>query len=79
MKTTVEITDSLLEEAKGVARNRGLTLRQLIEDGLRESLRRQRPRSPRFHLRDGSFRGEGLQDNSTWAQVRSVIYEGRGE
>lgn len=52
MKTTVELTDALLREAKRVAHERGTTLRALIEDGLRRVLD-DLPRKP-FRLRDGS-------------------------
>lgn len=40
MKTTVELTDQLADEARRIARARGLTLRELIERGLRAELRR---------------------------------------
>ena len=36
MKTTVEISDALLEEARKVAARRNVTLRTLIEEGLRQ-------------------------------------------
>jgi hypothetical protein len=39
-------------------------------------------RRGRFRLRDGSFKGKGLQpgvDLSNWEQIRSLIYEGRGD
>lgn len=38
MKTTVEIDDNLLRAAKRVADERHMTLRQLIESGLRREL-----------------------------------------
>jgi hypothetical protein len=38
MKTTVEIDDDLLRAAKRAAIDEGVTLRQLIEDGLRNRL-----------------------------------------
>lgn len=79
MKTTVEIADSLLSEAKALASRRGITLRQLIEEGLRISLRQYRNRRGRFQLEDGSVGGEGLNENYSWPQLRAFIYEGRGE
>jgi hypothetical protein len=79
VKTTVEISDSLLAEARNLAGNRGTTLRQLIEDGLRESLRKTHKRPVRFHLQDGSVDGKGLQEPLSWPKIRRRIYEGRGE
>ena len=79
MKTTVDISDALLSEAKSLAVGRGITLRQLIEEGLRESLRKHRRRRGRFRLQDGSVDGEGMRENLDWSATRSAIYEGRGE
>ena len=78
MKTTVEIADSLFEEAKAFARSRGLPLRQVIEEGLRSAMGQERgPR--KFRLRNGSFGGRGLRDPISWPALRGKIYEGRGE
>ena len=79
MKTTVEIADSLLIEAKRLAASRGLTLRQLIEAGLREGLRKSAKSPTRFRLRDGSVKGHGMQEPQSWPKLRERIYEGRGE
>lgn len=38
MKTTVEVPDDLLKAAKKAAIDEGITLRELIEDGLRHRL-----------------------------------------
>jgi hypothetical protein len=80
MKTTIDIADPLLEEAKRVAAQEGTTLRVLVEDGLRRTLAERQQRKP-FRLRDASFRGEGLQpgiDLGSWEQIRDLIYVGRG-
>jgi hypothetical protein len=80
MKTTVEIADPLLAEAKRAADRRGTTLRALIEEGLRHVLKSRRADRP-FRLRDGSFQGDGLQAGireGDWEQIRSLIYEGHG-
>ena len=79
MKTTVEIADALLEDAKRIAARDGITLRTLIEDGLRKVLTERQTRPP-FKLRDGSVKGGGTQpgiDLSNWEQIRDIIYEGR--
>ncbi len=80
MKTTVEISDRLAEEAKALAARENTTLRDLIEAGLRVVLRERRRRSP-FELRDASFGGRGLQPEfrgAGWERMRQAAYEGRG-
>jgi hypothetical protein len=74
MKTTVEISDALLRAAKRKARARGLTLRALIEEGLRRVLRDEDAAGP-FRLRRASFKGEGrAEDIRAWESVRDLIY-----
>lgn len=46
MRTTVAIDDNLLSEAKRRARERGLTLGQLVEDALRLEAARAEERRP---------------------------------
>jgi hypothetical protein len=76
MKTTVEITDSLLAEARRLAAVRSTTLRQIIEEGLRKVIE-TKPEQP-FRLRDGSFGSGGMRRKMTWDEIRDEIYEGRG-
>ncbi len=80
MKTTVEIPDSLLAEAKRLAVREGTTIRALIEQALRRIVQERATQST-FHLRKASFRGGGLQPGireGSWEQIRELIYEGRG-
>jgi len=80
MKTTVEIADALLTEARKVIRRDGTTLRALVEAGLRDQLRARRKRQS-FKLRLITFRGDGLHPQVAevaWEKVRDLIYEGRG-
>lgn len=80
MKTTVEISDALLARVKQVARRDKTTVRQLIEQGLRQVLA-DRQRRGEFRLRQASFRGDGLQPDAAaagWDRVRDHIYDGRG-
>jgi hypothetical protein len=79
MKTTVEIPDAILEAAKRQAAERGITLRSLIETGLRTVLASER--APAFELRDASVDGNGVQDDVAeggWAAIMERSYEGRG-
>lgn len=80
MKTTIELADALLADARRVAAEEGTTLRALLEEGLRASLQ-LRVVGPKFRLRDASFRGDGLQEQFTdadWSGLRAAAYEGRG-
>ncbi|MHB8874646.1 MAG: type II toxin-antitoxin system VapB family antitoxin [Myxococcaceae bacterium] len=80
MKTTIEISDALLAEARKLASKEHATLRELVEEGLRAVVEnRKGPRS--FALRKASFKGKGLQPGIGalgWAQLRDLAYEGRG-
>ena len=79
MKTTIEIPDSLFQEAKACAKSRGVPLRQIVEEGLRTIVQQGRESRKRFRLRDGSFGGKGLQSGRSWSDIRQTIYQGRGE
>jgi hypothetical protein len=80
MKTTVELSDPLLERAKRLASERGSTLRDLIETGLRRVLEDERSSKP-FALRDLRVKGHGLQPefrDASWEQIRDAAYGGGG-
>jgi hypothetical protein len=81
MKTTIEIADSLLKEAKKLAARKRTTVRALVETGLRQVLAQKKSRGGDYHLRDATFRREGLVpgvSGTNWERVRELIYEGRG-
>lgn len=80
MKTTIEISTPVLEEAKRVAKREGVTLRVLVEEGLRSVVSERSRRKP-FKLKDASVRGRGVEKGLTegdWNTIRDLIYEGRG-
>jgi len=80
MKTTVEISDSLLKQVRSLATQENTTVRALVEEGLRR-LTSERQRSKPFKLRKVSVRGKGLQlgmTGASWQQIRDTAYEGRG-
>lgn len=80
MKTTIEISDGLLEQARQMATRDGTTVRALVELGLRRVVE-ERQRRQAFKLRDASFGGDGLQpeaEHGGWPQWRDLAYEGRG-
>lgn len=80
MKTTVELPDSLLREAKRVALRERTTIRALIERGLRAVIHDRRP-AGRFTLRKASFKGDGLVAGTSlrdWETIRDLTYSERG-
>jgi len=80
MKTTIEISDSLLEEAKRLAAKEGTTVRAYVEQGLRRIVAERKNRG-QFRLRKATFKGKGLQpgmQDATWERLRETIYQGRG-
>lgn len=79
MKTTVELSDELLREVQRVARDEGVSMKSLMEEGLRVVLERHR-KAGQFRLRDGSVPGNGLQEDfrdATWEQLRAAAYGDR--
>jgi hypothetical protein len=80
VKTTIDISNPLLRAARKLAEREGMTLRALVEQGLRRILA-DRKRGEKFRLRDVSFGGNGLRPefrDADWSEIRDLIYERRG-
>jgi hypothetical protein len=80
MKTTLDISDPLLREARKLAARERTTLRALVERGLRHVVT-EKKRGPAFRLRKASFKGRGLRPelaDAGWDRLRDLAYEGRG-
>jgi len=80
MKTTIQLPDSLLRQARRLAQREHTTLKALVEQGLRRTLAERQQRSG-FRLRKVTFTGQGLQPQAagaSWEQIRELSYEGRG-
>ncbi|MBI5076070.1 MAG: type II toxin-antitoxin system VapB family antitoxin [Nitrospirae bacterium] len=80
MKTTIQIPDSLFNEARKLANEEQTTLKALMEEGLRRIISEHRQRGS-FKLRSAIFKGNGLQSNmegANWERIRDISYEGRG-
>ncbi len=76
MKTTVEIPDRLLREAKEYAARHGIPLREVIERGL-SMLVEAAPAGRQFRLKTITSKGEGAVSED-WSTIRSLIYDGHG-
>ena len=80
MKTTIEIADPILNQARKLAAREGVTLKALVELGLRRVIAEKKA-GGEFRLRSASFKGKGLQPaakQAGWEGLRALAYEGRG-
>ncbi|MFO1265749.1 MAG: hypothetical protein U1F25_04380 [Rubrivivax sp.] len=82
MKITIDIADGLLAQARELAAARNITLRALVEAGLRQVLQQQGERSAPFKLRRATFKGKGLRaewQDQPFDRLRDLARERRGE
>jgi hypothetical protein len=80
MKTTINISGSLLREARKVAARERTTLRALVEEGLRQVLNNRKKRR-QFRLRDASFGSGGLRpelQDSGWVEILDLTSDRSG-
>lgn len=75
MKTTIELPDALAKRAKEVARAQGVTLREVVEAGLRAELDRRTSAEvpPPFRFR--TVGGSGLRPGIDPRELREHAYE----
>ncbi len=77
MKTTIEIPDALLAQAKAKAAREKTTLKALVAEGLVRVV--QEKKKPR-RIKLVTFKGTGLTpefQNAPWEKFRDAIYEDR--
>ncbi|MFT3777491.1 MAG: hypothetical protein QM772_04290 [Ottowia sp.] len=77
MKTTIELPDPLFQQARRHAERHQMTMKALIEQGLRKVMAEKKPEEP-FKLRDASVKGRGLTpefQNARWEQIRDLIHD----
>ena len=79
MKTTIELPDSLLNDAKRLAAREGTTLRELIETALRSLLKERKEKKKPFKLKDGSVTGNGLAPGLDWKDMHRIILASYGD
>lgn len=81
MKTTIQIADPLLAEAKRRAARDRTTLRAIFDAALRQYLAGGKRTERSFRLEDRSVDGDGAAGDAVegdWSAVRAAIYETRG-
>jgi len=72
MRTTIDLDDELLRDAKQAAAANGVTLTRLIEDAVRAVLQR-RAELPRQRLELPVFHGNGLRPGIDLADSASLL------
>lgn len=80
MKSTINIEDALFFKIKELAKNKKLSFRELVEEGLLLVLKSEENQT-HFQLKDGHVNGNGLTDeykDLNWDLIRSKSYEDRG-
>jgi hypothetical protein len=76
VKTTVDIADMVLKDAKAIAASEGTTLRALIEEGLRHVIDERSRRTTGFRLRDGRYGSGGGApgvDPDDWMSIKHIV------
>lgn len=76
MKRTITISEPLLAEAKRIAWREGLSVRALVEEGLRQAIASRCCRQP-FVLRNASFRGQGVRPGVVEGGWSKLLYADR--
>ena len=77
MKTTVDISQSIHEEARKIAAGEKSSMKALIEEGLRKVIEERKHRK-HFKLRKATFKGNGLQaelSDASWDKIREKVSE----
>lgn len=64
MKTTIELSDVLMDQAKSAARSQGITLKALIESGLRMALHPKKAAASQSAWLDLTFHPSADQSGS---------------
>jgi hypothetical protein len=80
MKTTIDISDNLLNRARELARREKTTLKDLAEEGLQLVLSR-RGQGSLTKIEPVIVHGQGLSSAlkaKAWAEIRDEIYRGYG-
>ena len=76
VKTTVDIAEPMLKQAKLIAAREGTTLRALIEEGLRHVIDERARQKSGFRLRDGRY-GDSVGapgiDPNDWMSIKHLV------
>jgi hypothetical protein len=76
VKTTVDIAEAMLREAKLIAAREGTTLKALVEEGLRHVIDERAQQKTAFRLRDlryGDSVGAPGIDPNDWMSIKHLV------
>ena len=73
MKTTLDISDPLLDQVRKIAARDGETLRSLVEQGLRMVVAKRSAKAKAFKLRQVVVGGNGLQPEVAHLSMHEII------
>lgn len=76
VKTTVDIAETLLREAKLIAAREGTTLKALVEEGMRHVVDERQRQKTGFRLRDvryGDSVGAPGIDPNDWMSIKHLV------
>jgi hypothetical protein len=76
VKTTVDIAEAMLKEAKLIAAREGTTLKALVEEGLRHVIDERAHQKTGFRLRDvryGDSVGAPGIDPNDWMSIKHLV------
>lgn len=75
MKTTIELPDELLRQVRDFSRTSGITMRELMVEGLRAELARRRTARPRVDFVFTAVDGQGLRAGVEPGEAIAMSYE----
>ena len=80
MRTTIDLSEAVFQQAKRCAQRRQTTLRDIIEEGLRLVMDRE-DAVQKYRLKDLSYGSGGTVpgiEMGDWERIRDILYTGRG-
>lgn len=81
VKTTLNLADYIVAEVKKLASERGISMKDYIEQCLKAAIQAEKNKIRDFKLRKHTFKGNGVSpelDEDNLEQIRNSIYKGRG-
>ena len=78
MKTTVDIPEKVLQQARKLAASSNITLKTLIEMALRDKIAQAQKPQKDFELKIPTVKGNGLQAGlsfDNWSEIRELSYD----